>query len=50
MAVKKHTLDQLLEGRDPQAAFSQDLKKALAERVLNAKVADHLESDAMEGR
>jgi Transposase, Mutator family len=50
MAMKKDTLDQLLEGRDPQAAFSQDLKKAPAERVLNAKLADHLESDAMEGR
>jgi transposase-like protein len=37
-------------GRDPQAVFSKDLKKALAERVLNAKLADHLESDVMEGR
>jgi putative transposase len=36
MAIKKDTLDQLLEGRDPQAVFSKDglleeLKKALAD-------------------
>ena len=35
MAIKKDTLDQLLEGRDPQGVFSKDrlfdeLKKALA--------------------
>ena len=55
MAIKKDTLDQLLEGRDPQAVFSKDglfdeLKKALAERVLNAELDDHLESEAAEGR
>jgi putative transposase len=55
MAIKKDTLDQLLEGRDPQAVFSKDglfdeLKKALAERVLNAELDDHLESEASEGR
>jgi putative transposase len=55
MAIKKDTLDQLLEGRDPQAVFSKDglfdeLKKALAERVLNAELADHLENEAAEGR
>lgn len=38
MAIKKDTLDQLLEGRDPKAVFSKDglvdeLKKALAERT-----------------
>ena len=54
MAIKKDTLDQLLEGRDPQAVFSKDglfdeLKKALAERVLNAELDDHLDSEAAEG-
>ena len=42
MAIKKDTLDQLLSGRDPKEVFSKDglfdeLKKALAERVLNAE-------------
>jgi putative transposase len=55
MAIRKDTLDQLLEGRDPQAVFSKDglfdeLKKALAERVLNAELDDHLEGEAAEGR
>jgi putative transposase len=55
MAIKKDTLDQLLEGRDPQAVFSKDglfdeLKKALAERVLNAELDDHLDGEATEGR
>jgi hypothetical protein len=54
MAIKKDTLDQLLEGRDPQAVFSKDglfdeLKKALAERVLNAELDDHLDSEAADG-
>src|SRR5258708_5772381 len=55
MAIKKDMLDQLLEGRDPQAVFSKDglfdgLKKALTERVLNAELDDHLEGEAAEGR
>ncbi len=55
MAMKKDMLDQLLEGRDPQAVFSKygpfdELKKALAERVLNAELDDHLEGEAAEGR
>jgi hypothetical protein len=50
MAIKKDTLDQLLEGRDPQAVFSKDglldeLKKALGERVLNAELEDHLQGE-----
>ncbi|MBV8795602.1 MAG: transposase, partial [Hyphomicrobiales bacterium] len=54
MAIKKDTLDQLFEGRDPQAVFSKDglfdeLKKALAERVLNAELDDHLDNEAAEG-
>ncbi len=55
MAIKKDTLDDLLAGRDPKAVFSKDglfdeLKKALAERVLNAELDDHLEDEAAEGR
>ena len=45
MAIKKDTLDGLLAGRDPQAVFAKDglfdeLKKALAERVLSAEIDD----------
>lgn len=41
MAIKKDILDQLLAGRDPKDVFAKDgllddLKKALAERALNA--------------
>jgi putative transposase len=54
MAIKKDTLDRLLDGRDPQAVFSKDglfdeLKKALAERVLNAELDDHLETETASG-
>jgi len=47
MAIKRDTLEGLLAGHDPQAVFAKDgrvdeLKKALAERVLNAEVDDHL--------
>jgi putative transposase len=43
MAIKKDTLDQLLDGRDPKGVFSRDglfdeLKKALAERVAERRV------------
>lgn len=55
MAIKKDTLDQLLSGRDPKEVFSKDglfdeLKKALAERVLNAELDDHLDGEAVGGR
>ena len=55
MAIKKDTLDQLLDGRDPKEVFNKDglfdeLKKALAERVLNAEIDDHLEGEAAEGK
>src|ERR1700687_723346 len=55
MAIKKETLDHLLDGRDPKEVFNKDglfdeLKKALAERVLNAEIDDHLEGEAAEGR
>ena len=54
MAIKKDTLDDLLAGRDPKAVFSKDglfdeLKKALAERVLNAELDDHLDNEVAEG-
>jgi putative transposase len=55
MAIKKDTLDQLLSGRDPKDVFSKDglfdeLKKALAERVLNAELDDHLDGEAAAGK
>lgn len=55
MAIKKDTLDQLLSGRDPEQVFAKDglldeLKKALAERVLNAELDDHLDGDAAAGK
>ncbi len=55
MAIKKDTLDQLLSGRDPKEVFSKDglfdeLKKALAERVLNAEMDDHLGNEAAAGK
>jgi putative transposase len=55
MAIKKDTLDQLLSGRDPKEVFSKDglfdeLKKALAERVLNAELDDHLVGAAAAGK
>ena len=51
MAIKRDTLDGLLAGRDRQAVFAKDglfdeLKKALAERVLNAEIDDHLDGEA----
>ena len=47
MAIKKDTLGQLLSGRDPKEVFSKDglfdeLKKALAERVLSAELNEGL--------
>jgi putative transposase len=50
-AIKKELLDELLQGRDPKALFDKDgllddLKKALAERALNAELDHHLDRDA----
>jgi putative transposase len=55
MAIKKNTLDELPAGRDPQEVFNKDslfdeLKKALAERVLNAEIEEHLDGGTGEGR
>ena len=54
MAIEKELLDQLLAGRDPSEAFGKDgllndLKKALSERLLNAELDEHLESERDEG-
>src|SRR6476659_9174943 len=51
MAIKKDTLDQLLAGRDQQDVFGKDglvdeLKKALANRVLSAELDDHMDGEA----
>jgi putative transposase len=48
-------LDQLLDGADPRSAFNPDgvldaLKKALAERMLNAEMDQHLGGEAADGR
>jgi putative transposase len=55
MVIKKDTLDGLLAGRDPATVFAKgglldELKKGLAERVLNAELDVHLDGDADAGR
>ena len=54
MAIEKELLDQLLAGRDPNEVFAKDgllddLKKALSERILNAELDEHLDSERVEG-
>ena len=49
-AIKPEVLDELLAGRDPKTLFESEglldeLKKALAERVLNAEMDHHLGQD-----
>ena len=51
MAIKKEVVDELLKDVDPKAVFSSDgllteIKKALAERMLNAEMDQHLDSEA----
>jgi putative transposase len=53
MAIKKEILDELLKDKDPKTMFSSDgllgeLKKALAERVLNAEMDHHLADSAQD--
>jgi putative transposase len=53
-AIPDHLLDQLLGGADPRAALAKDglldtLKKALAERALNAEMDHHLETGEGDG-
>lgn len=55
MAIEKDVLDQLLAGRDPKEVFSKDglvdeLKKALSERILNAELDEHLDSEGDQGK
>jgi putative transposase len=54
-AIPDELLDQLLGGSDPRAALADGglldgLKKALAERVLNAELDHHLEGGEPDGR
>jgi putative transposase len=54
-AIPDQLLDQLLAGADPKTAFDKDglldaLKKALAERALNAELDHHLDDGAEDGR
>jgi putative transposase len=53
MAIRTELIEELLAGREPQEVFSQDglleeLKKALAERILNAEMEQHLASERSE--
>jgi putative transposase len=53
--IPDELLDQLLAGRDPRSALARDglvdeLKRALAERALNAEMDHHLDGEAAEGR
>jgi putative transposase len=53
--IPDELLDQLLAGRDPQSALGRDglldeLKRALAERALNAEMDHHLDGEVAEGR
>src|ERR671939_1643327 len=54
-AIPDELLDQLLDGSDPRAALAEGglldgLKKALAERALNAELEHHLETGEPDGR
>jgi putative transposase len=50
MAVRKELIEELLANRSPEEVFAQDglldeLKKALAERILNAEMDQHLAAE-----
>src|ERR671927_832300 len=54
-AIPDQLLDQLLAGADPKTAFAKDglldeLKKAFAERALNAEMDHHLDRGEADGR
>ena len=54
-AIPDELLNQLLAGSDPRAALSEgglldELKKALAERMLNAELDHHLDAGEPDGR
>jgi putative transposase len=47
MAIKSEIIDELLKGKDPKQVFSSaglmgELRKALADRMLNAEMDQHL--------
>jgi transposase-like protein len=51
MPIKNEIVEELLKGADPKKAFSSDgllgeIKKALAERMLNAELDEHLQNEA----
>src|SRR6516164_5506836 len=51
MPIKNEIVDELLKDVDPKRVFSaegllSDIKKALAERMLNAELDDHLQNEA----
>ena len=53
MAIKNEILDELLKDKDPKTIFSSEgllgeLKKALAERILNAEMDHHLADSTQE--
>ena len=53
MAIKNEIIDDLLRGRDPKTVFSSDgllgkLKKALADRILNSEMDEHLSEPKQE--
>ena len=55
MAIKKEILDELLAGSTGKDPFGKErlideLKKALAERALNAELDHHLANEAEDGR
>ena len=56
MTIRDEIIDELLSGEDPQAVFAKDglleaLKKALAERILDAELEHHLRGErAQAGR
>lgn len=55
MAIRKEIIDELLAGKDPKNVLSSEgligeLKKALAERMLNAELDEHLSGDTGEAQ
>ena len=51
MPIKNEIVDELLKDADPKKVFSSEgllaeIKKALAERMLNAELDDHLQNEA----
>lgn len=55
MAIKQEIIDELLKGVDPKQVFTSEgllgeLKKALAERMLNAELTEHLQGESAAGQ